>query len=87
MMEPSELERRARERAQAERVRVVKVTAPIATWPAAARLSQAHIFNCTSAPGAISVAACAAFDYRGICKHVAALKMRLAREKQRHEAV
>jgi SWIM zinc finger len=86
-MEPSELERWARDRALAERVRVVKLAGTNRYLARSRTVEPGSYFELYVSPWGRIRCSCAAFDYRGICKHVAALKMRLAREKQRHEAV
>ncbi len=86
-MEPSELERRAEERALPERVRVVKLAGTKRYLARSRTVEPGSYFELYVSPWGHIRCSCAAFDYRGICKHVAALKMRLAREKQRHEAV
>jgi hypothetical protein len=86
-MEPSELESRAEARAVAERVRLVKLAGTNRYLARSRTVEPGSYFELYASPWGHIRCNCAAFNYQGVCKHAMALKMRLAREKKRHEAV
>ena len=81
-MEPSELEARAKARALAERVRVVKLAGTNRYLARSRTAEPGSYFELDVSPWGHIRCSCSAYTYRGVCKHVMALKMRLARERQ-----
>jgi uncharacterized Zn finger protein len=76
-MVPAELERRALERAKAERVRLVKLAGEQRYLARSRTVEPGAYFELTVSPWGQVRCACPGFTYRGICKHAAALKARL----------
>jgi len=77
-MLPAELERRAIERAKAERVRLVKLAGEQRYLARSRTVEPGAYFELTVSPWGQVRCGCPGFTYRGICKHAAALKARLS---------
>ena len=77
-MLPAELERRALERAKAERVRLVKLAGEQRYLARSRTVEPGAYFELTVSPWGQVRCGCPGFIYRGICKHAAALKARLS---------
>jgi hypothetical protein len=82
-METDELERRALERARAERVRVVKLAGTSRYLARSRTLEPGAYFELFMSPFGHITCSCPGFTYRGVCKHVMALKSHLGREDPR----
>jgi uncharacterized Zn finger protein len=81
-MEPSELETRAKTRAVAERVRLVKLAGTNRYLARSRTAEPGSYFELDVSPWGHIRCSCAAYLYRGVCKHAMALRLRLARERQ-----
>ena len=77
-MLPAELERRALERAKAERVRIVKLAGEQRYLARSRTVEPGAYFELTVSPWGQVRCGCPSFTHRGICKHAAALKARLS---------
>ncbi len=81
-MEPSELETRAKARAVAGRVRLVKLAGTNRYLARSRTAEPGSYFELDVSPWGHIRCSCAAYLYRGVCKHAMALRMRLAIERQ-----
>lgn len=82
-METEELEQRAQERARVERVRVVKLAGPDRYLARSRSVEPDAYFELHASPYGHITCNCPRFTYRGVCKHAAALRVRLDRERRR----
>jgi uncharacterized Zn finger protein len=80
-MEMDELEQRALERARAERVRVVKLAGTDRYLARSRTVEPDAYFELFASPFGHVTCTCPGFAYRGVCKHAAALTVRLDRER------
>ena len=80
-MEADELETRARERAIAERVRVVKLAGTNRYLARSRTVEPNAYFELFVTPWGHIRCSCPAFSHRGVCKHAMSLRLRLAKEK------
>ena len=86
-MELSELEARAAARSRRERVRVVKLVGAGRYLARSRTVEPGSYFELYVSPWGHVRCSCAAYVYRGVCKHAMALRLRLAKERQDNEAV
>ena len=82
-METKELEARALQRAHAERVRVVKLAGTDRYLARSRNVEPDAYFELFASPYGHISCSCPGFTYRGVCKHAAALRMRLNQERRR----
>jgi len=75
------------QRALAERVRVVKLAGSQRYLARSRTVEAGAYFDLEVSPWGHIRCSCPAYIYRGVCKHVMALRLRLAKERQRDEAV
>jgi uncharacterized Zn finger protein len=80
-MQTEELERRALARAQAERVRIVKLAGEARYLARSRTVEPGAYFELTVSPWGQVRCGCPGFSYRGVCKHAAALKALLAKSR------
>jgi uncharacterized Zn finger protein len=78
-MDTDELERRALEKARAERVRVVKLAGTSRYLARSRTLEPGAYFELHASPFGHITCTCPGFAYRGVCKHAMALRSRLQR--------
>ena len=76
-----ELEQRALERAQAERIRVVKIAGQGRYLARSRTLEPGAYFELTVFPWGRIQCSCPGYSYRSVCKHSAALKAKLERQE------
>ena len=84
-MPESEAEARALERAIAERVRIVKLAGEQRYLARSRKVEPGAYYELTVSPWGQIHCSCPGFLYRSACKHTAALKRRLAAEKDSTE--
>jgi uncharacterized Zn finger protein len=78
-METTELELRTLERARAEQVRVVKLAGTDRYLARSRSVEPDAYFELFASPLGHITCTCPGFAYRGVCKHAAALRLRLAK--------
>jgi hypothetical protein len=79
-MDTKELEPRALARARAERVRVVKLAATNRYLARSRTVEPGAYFELFVSPWGHIRCTCPGFEFRRMCKHVMALRLRLSRE-------
>ena len=79
-METKELESRALERARSERVRVVKLAGTDRYLARSRNVEPDAYFELFASPYGHITCSCPGFEFRRVCKHVMALRLRLAKE-------
>ena len=79
-MDTEELELRALERAQAERVRVVKLAGTDRYLARSRTVEPGAYFELYLSPFGHIRCSCPGFEFRRVCKHVMALRLRMAKE-------
>ncbi len=82
-MQPGELERRALERARAERVRIVKLAGEDRYLARSRTVEPGAYYELTVSSWGSVRCTCPAFTFRGLCKHSAALHEKLSQRKAR----
>jgi uncharacterized Zn finger protein len=82
-MDTGQLEHRALERARAERVRVVKLAGTNRYLARSRNVEPDAYFELSASPFGHITCNCPGFTYRHVCKHAMALRLRLARERQK----
>ena len=80
-METKELESRALERARSERVRMVKLAGTDRYLARSRSVEPDAYFELYASPYGHIRCSCPGFEFRRVCKHVMALRLRLAKEK------
>lgn len=86
-MDVAELESHALRRALVERVRVVRLAGGHRYLARSRTVEPGAYFELHVSPWGHVLCSCPAYTYRGVCKHVMALRLRLAKERQNDEAV
>ena len=76
-----DLELRAQERAKTERTRIIKLVGQDLYLARSRSMERGAFFQLSVSPWGDIRCECPAFVYRGICKHAAALKAKLARSQ------
>lgn len=74
-------------RALVERVRIVKLAGTHRYLARSRRVEPSAYFELEVSPWGHIRCSCPAYIYRGVCKHVMALRLRLKKERERDEAV
>jgi uncharacterized Zn finger protein len=82
VMDAEKLEQRALERARAERVRVVKLAGTDRYLARSRTVEPDAYFELFASPFGHITCNCPGFTYRGVCKHAAALRVRVDRERR-----
>ena len=80
MLTTQELERRALERAQQERIRIVKLAGQERYLARSRTVDPGAYFELSVTGWGEVRCNCPGFTYRSVCKHAAALKAQMARE-------
>src|SRR5688572_10349175 len=83
-MPRAELERRALERARAERVRIVKLAGQ-ERYLARSRTVEPGAYFELSVSWGRARCSCPGYSYRGVCKHAAALQARINQQQRRED--
>jgi uncharacterized Zn finger protein len=82
-MDTEKLEQRAVKRARTARVRVVKLAGTDRYLARSRTVEPDAYFELFASPFGHVTCTCPGFTYRGVCKHAAALRVRLDRERRR----
>ena len=80
-MDTEELEQRALEKARAERVRVVKLAGTSRYLARSRSVEPGAYFELFVSPFGHIRCTCPGFEFRQVCKHVMALRLRMAKER------
>ena len=83
-MQDEGAEARALERARAERVRLVKLVGQERYLATSRGVEPGAYYELSVTPWGQVHCNCVGFSYRGLCKHAAALRARLLRERRKH---
>ncbi len=82
-MDLRELEQEALARALRERVRVVKLAGTSRYLARSRTMEPGAYYELTVSPWGVVRCSCPGYQYRRVCKHEAALRLRLERERRR----